>query len=70
MNVSYVIKEHIWTSDSDEGTPKKNVWWKQAFLKVNFGKWYHSCGCSDDSQNCEQLKKRVTGKYFGKKLDF
>ena len=23
MNVSYVIKEHIWTSDSDEGTPKK-----------------------------------------------
>lgn len=29
-----------------------------------------SCGCSDDSQNCEQLKKRVTGKYFGKKLDF
>ena len=33
-------------------------------------KWYHSCGCCDDCQSCEQLKKRVTNKYFEKKLDF
>ena len=30
-------------------------------------KWYHSCGCCDDSQSCEQLKKQVTDKYFEKK---
>ena len=30
----------------------------------------HRCDCSDDSQNCEQMKKRVTDKYFEKKLDF
>ena len=32
-------------------------------------KWYHSCGCCDDCQSCEQLKKHVTDKYFEKKLD-
>ena len=30
-------------------------------------KWYHSCGYSDDSQSCEQLKKHVTDKYLDKK---
>ena len=30
-------------------------------------KWYHGCGCCNDSQSCEQLKKRVTDKYFEKK---
>ena len=51
-------------------------------LKKNFGeskpsskltlktKWYHSCGCCDDSQSCEQLEKRATDKYFEKKSDF
>ena len=29
-------------------------------------KWYHSCGCCDDSQSCIQLKKHVTHKYFEK----
>ena len=29
-----------------------------------------SCGCCDDPQSCEQLKKRVTNKYFEKNLDF
>ena len=33
-------------------------------------KWYHSCGCCDDSHSCKQLKKHVKDKYFGKKLDF
>ena len=32
--------------------------------------WYHSCGYCDDSRSCEQLNKRVTYKYFEKKLDF
>ena len=32
-------------------------------------KWYHSCGCCDNSQSCEQLRKRVNDKYFEKKLD-
>ena len=31
---------------------------------------YHSCGCCDDSQSCEQMKKQVTHKYFEKKLAF
>ena len=41
------------------------------YVKIFFGrksssklilktKWYHSCGCCDNLQNCEQLKKRVT----------
>ena len=29
-------------------------------------KWYRSCGCCDNSQGCEQLKKRVNKKYFEK----
>ena len=33
-------------------------------------KWYHSCGCCDDSSSCEQLNKRVADEYFEKKLDF
>ena len=30
-------------------------------------KWYHSCGCCDDSRSCEQLKKRVNDKHFKKR---
>ena len=30
-------------------------------------KWCYNCGCCDDSWSCEQLKKRVTDKYFEKK---
>ena len=33
-------------------------------------KWYHSCGCYDDSKCFEQLKMRATDRYFEKKLDF
>ena len=32
-------------------------------------KWYHNCGCCDDFQSCEQMKKHVNDKYFEKKLD-
>ena len=31
-------------------------------------KWYHGRDCCDDYRSCEQLKKRVTDKYFQKKL--
>ena len=33
-------------------------------------KLYHSCGCCHNSRSCKQLKKRVTDKYFKKRLDF
>ena len=49
----------------EEGNPSKSWPWKQ-----NLHKSYHSCGCCNDSWNCEQLKKRVTDKLFEKKLDF
>ena len=32
-------------------------------------KRYHSCGCCDDPQSCEQLKKHATDKYFEKKVN-
>ena len=31
-------------------------------------KWYRSCGCCHNSWSCEQLKERVTDKYFEKKI--
>ena len=31
-------------------------------------KCYHSCGCCDDCQSCEQLKKHVLDKYFEKNI--
>ena len=65
MDVPYFVKEHPWMSAFAEATlfgrskpsPKLS-------LKT---KWYHSCGCCDDSRSCEQLKKRVKSKYFFKK---
>ena len=62
MDVPYFVKEHPWMSAFAEATlfgrskpsPKLS-------LKT---KWYHSCGCCDDSRSCEQLKKRVTDKYL------
>ena len=44
----------------------KNVWWK----KTLENKMITICGCCDDSQSCEQLKKHVTDKHFEKKLNF
>ena len=40
------------------------VWMPPLTLKT---KWYHSCGCCDDSQSYEQQKKQVSDKYFLKK---
>ena len=49
----------------------KKFWWKETLLKVDLeNNWYHSCGCSDDSRNCEQMKKRITDKWFEKKVYF
>ena len=49
----------------------KNFWWKKPSSKLTFKtRCYQSCGCCDNSRSCEQLKKRVAGKYFEKKLDF
>ena len=36
----------------------------------NENKMVTICGCCDDSQSCEQLKKHVTDKHFEKKLNF
>ena len=49
----------------------KNFWRKEPSSKLTVKtKCYQSCGCCDNSRSCEQLKKRVAGKYFEKKLDF
>ena len=70
-DVPYFIKEHLWISASDVATLKKNFGGSKSSSKLNLKKkWYHSCGCCDDSRSCELLKKRVTDKYFEKKLDF
>ena len=53
MDVLYFIKEHLCMSAKPSWTLKT--------------KCYHSCGCCDDSQSREQLKKHVTDKYFEKK---
>ena len=69
MVVPYFIEEHLWTSASDEATPKNIFGGSKPSSKLTLKtKWYHSCGCCDDSRSCEQLKKRVTDKYFEKKV--
>ena len=56
-------------SASDVATLKKNFGGSKPYSKLTLKtKWYHNCGCCDDSGSCEQLKKRVTDKYFGKKV--
>ena len=72
MDVAYFIKEHLWMSAFDEATLKKKFSGSTPTSKLTLkAKWYHSCGCCDDSRSCEQLKNRVTDKYFEKKkLDF
>ena len=45
--------------------------WKKTFLRVDLEtSWYRSCGCCDNSQSCEHLKKCVTEKCFPKRRDF
>ena len=67
MNVPYFIKEKLWMSAS-EATVKKNIGGSKSSSKLTLKtKSCHNCGCCDDSQSCEQLKKHVTDKYFDKK---
>ena len=55
----------------DESTLKKILGRSKPTSKLTLKtKWYHICGCCDDSRSCEQLKNCVTDKYFEKKLDF
>ena len=57
INVSYFIKEQPWMSASDEVTLRKYFGGSKPSSKLTLKtKWYHSCGCSDDSQSCEKLK--------------
>ena len=70
MDVPYFIKEHLWMRAFDEAIPKK------VLVEINSPQSWpwkqndNSCDCCDDSWNYEQLEKRVSDKYFDKKLDF
>ena len=71
MDIPYSIKEYLWMSASDKETLKKKFGGSKPFSKLTLKtKWYHNCGCCNDSRSWEQLKKRVTNKYFEKKLQF
>ena len=64
MNVPYFTKEHLWKSVSDEASPKKFFGGNKPSSKLTLKtKQYHSCGCCDGSQSCEQQQKHVTDKY-------
>ena len=70
MDVPYFIKEHLWMSEaSDEATLKKSFGGFKPSSKLTLRtKWYHSCGCCNDSQSSEQMKKHATDEYFEKKV--
>ena len=71
MDVPYFIKEPLWISASDEAALKIIFGGSKPFSKLILKtKWYQSCGCCDDSRSCEQLKKRVTDKYFEKRVSY
>ena len=54
------IKEHLWMSVSDDATLKLIFGGSKPSSKLTLKtKWYHSCGCCNDSRSCEQLKKLV-----------
>ena len=60
VDVPYFIKENLWMSASDEATLKKSFGGSNLSLNLSLKtKWYHTCGCCDDSQNREQLKKQI-----------
>ena len=55
MDVPYFIKEHLWTNASDQATLKKIFGGSKPSWKLTLKtKWYHSCGCYDDTRSCEQ----------------
>ena len=70
MEVPYFIKKHLWMSAFGKAT-LKTFGGSKPFSKLTLKiKWYHSCGCCDNSPSFEQLKKcHVTDKYFEKRLD-
>ena len=71
INLPYFIKEHLRIRASDEAKLKKNFGGVKPSTNFTLKtKWYLIYGCCDDSRSCEQLKKRVTYKYFEKKFDF
>ena len=65
MDVPCFIKEHLWTSACIATTLKKNFGGSKPSSELTLKtKWYHSCSYSDDSWNCEEIKKHVTNKYY------
>ena len=72
MDVPYIIEENLseWVLLVRQHSKKKFGGSKASSKLTLKTKWYHSYGCHDDSQSCEQLKKHVTDKYFEKKVDF
>ena len=71
MDVPYFIKKPLWMSAFDEATLKFFFGGSKLSSKLTLKtKWYFSCGYWDDSRSCEQLKTRVTSKYFEKNLDW
>ena len=60
VDVPYFIKENLWIRASDEATLKKSFGGSNLSLNLTLKtRWYHICGCCDDSQNREQLKKQI-----------
>ena len=69
MDIPYFIKENLRMSASYEATLKNKFGKSKPSSKLTLkAKWYYSCGCCDNSWSCEQLVKRVTDKYFEKKV--
>ena len=71
IDVPHFIKEHLWMSVYIVATlkkkKKKNGGSKPSSkltLKTN---WYHSCGCSDDSQSYVQMRGMLQINIFFKK---
>ena len=69
MDIPYFIKENLRMRASYEATLKNKFGRSKPSSKLTLKtKWYYSCGCCDNSWSCEQLEKRVTDKYFEKKV--
>ena len=72
IDVPHFIKEHLWMSVYIVATLKKKKKKKNGgskpssklTLKTN---WYHSCGCSDDSQSYVQMRGVLQINIFFKK---
>ena len=68
MDVPYFIKEHLWMNAFDEANTQKKFGESKPSSKLTLKtKWYHSCGCCDNSRSFKQLEKHVTDKYSKEK---